>query len=393
MTRPALLRCLLFLSFPACMCHHHIGALPDAGHLLVMFQVGDSGTVDGEPIDGGDAGADAGGFDAGCQDESAAALCTSYDAQCGALTAADNCGLTQTVQCGDCPDGSICGAIEPNICPCIPESNDEFCNGVQCGALTAPDNCGVTRTVDCDGGCESGLTCGAMEPNVCACEPESDGKICMMAHAVCGSLTTADNCGRERTVNCGVCPTGTCGATAPNTCPCSPDSDDKLCQEYELVTPHTKCEPFMVTDNCGNLRTVLCECCLDAGDETGLPCIPSPIPDAGDGCCPPWYCAGQGCGTPGTCQVVPSMETCGPPTSPVCACNGMTYGNECDAEASGTRVNAQGACPGPNDGGYICQGGECDAGSGCAGLCGSGETCCETTDICYPTECLDCCMQ
>lgn len=47
----------------------------------------------------------------------------------------------------------------------------------------------------------------------------------------------------------------------------------------------------------------------------------------------------------GQCKARPGA--CPDLYAPVCACNGMTYGNECDANAAGFDVAASGGCPAP----------------------------------------------
>jgi poly(beta-D-mannuronate) lyase len=71
---------------------------------------------------------------------------------------------------------------------CTPESNTTFCSrlGKNCGSVTAADNCGVSRTVDC-GSCTAPATCSAS--NVCV-TPEPG---CLRTVPVSGSgeLATA----------------------------------------------------------------------------------------------------------------------------------------------------------------------------------------------------------
>lgn len=162
------------------------------------------------------------------------------------------------------------------------------------------------------------------------------------------------------------------------------------------------------------------------------------------------FCAGTGCGTPGVCQTRP--DACAELYSPVCGCDGRTYGNACSAASVGVRVASRGVCAAVDAGVRACvrssecgtrencvypdtacaragtcqptimcfraepfcactgetfwgcvpdrptrSRGECpsapDAGvSRCAAvLCGPGTTCCEATGACYDTRCLGCC--
>jgi len=99
----------------------------------------------------------------------------------------------------------------------------------------------------------------------------------------------------------------------------------------------------------------------DAGRTVDAPLADGPTgPDAASGavcggllgttCAAKEYCdyPTDSCGAgdqAGTCRARP--ETCPAVVMPVCACNGMTYGNACEAAAAGQDVNAAGGCPPP----------------------------------------------
>lgn len=101
-------------------------------------------------------------------------------------------------------------------------------------------------------------------------------------------------------------------------------------------------------------------------------------------CGPNRYCefsAGE-CGGRGKCQ--PEPEVCTRIYKPVCGCNGVTYGNACEAAAAGVSVSAEGACPSVFCGGIAnlpCPGsGQCvddpsddcdpqNGGADCGGVC------------------------
>src|SRR5205814_48350 len=75
--------------------------------------------------------------------------------------------------------------------------------------------------------------------------------------------------------------------------------------------------------------------------------VPIPSRDGGGcadntECAPGRFCLRFGCGGPGVC--VPRPDTCPTEYSPVCSCDGRTFGNACLALASGASVAYQGPC-------------------------------------------------
>jgi peptidoglycan/xylan/chitin deacetylase (PgdA/CDA1 family) len=132
-------------------------------------------------------------------------MCTSY-ASCAPGGSGCPWGAVWT-------DNGACGGVVT----CTPETGPAFCSrlGANCGSVTASDNCGTTRTVSC-GTCTSPQTCGGGgTANVCggtSCTPEGDTTFCSSLGKNCGTVTGTDNCGASRTVtSCGSC-------TAPQTC-------------------------------------------------------------------------------------------------------------------------------------------------------------------------------
>lgn len=96
------------------------------------------------------------------------------------------------------------------------------------------------------------------------------------------------------------------------------------------------------------------DCCADKVDVCDAPTLkscggftigPAPTCDADEYC---HYEQNATCGwadAPGVCMVAP--ETCIDIFMPVCGCDGETYSNSCFANAAGTSVLEEGACPAP----------------------------------------------
>jgi hypothetical protein len=153
----------------------------------------------------------------GCFSETVALFCSRLGKNCGSVTAADNCNITRTYNCGTCGGFDTCGGGgTSNICGCTPETLPQFCSrlGKNCGQVSGTDNCGMPRTAPSCGTCTSPQTCGGGgTANVCACAAETNAQFCSRLGKNCGSVTAADNCGTTRTVSsCGTCSGGqVCG--------------------------------------------------------------------------------------------------------------------------------------------------------------------------------------
>ncbi len=131
--------------------------------------------------------------------------CAVYAERADACSAAGACICTATGTA--CGGGEVCTGSE---C-CTPESDAIFCArlGYECDPATETDNCGVSRTVDC-GDCIPPDTCSN---NQCGCTPIT----CTQAGAECGLLS--DGCGSW--LFCGDCiPPESCNSST-NLCECA----------------------------------------------------------------------------------------------------------------------------------------------------------------------------
>ncbi len=171
---------------------------------------------------------------------------------------------------GPTPDAPI-GPFLDAAPGCPPEPASEICDrlGANCGSVTTLDVCGTERTVAC-GTCPAGSVCGGgPAPNVCAgCTPESNATFCVRNQAQCGSLTRADNCGVTRTVSCGSCRRGE-ACSANNLCGCTPETNAAFCQRMSA-----ECGTLTSVDNCGAPRTAACGTCR-AGSTCGGDGVPN----------------------------------------------------------------------------------------------------------------------
>ncbi|WP_146618363.1 hypothetical protein [Lujinxingia litoralis] len=271
--------------------------------------------------------------------------CAAEGAQCGTI---ETCG--ETLSCGECSEGESCNA--ENRCECAPNTCEEL--GAECG--TIDDGCG--GELDC-GGCPGFETCGEAgtpEANLCqACVALT----CEGVGAQCGTID--DGCGGE--LDCGGCDPGEAcaeaGSVQANQCVCAPSV---TCESAGVVCGS-------VDDGCGN--TLECEecpafeTCGGGGEPEVCGCTPTTCQEQGiscgsiqDGCgntlncggCPGGYCDGGQCES--GCDPVRQLGC--PASDERCGWQGSVYGYGCVPLV---------ASPTPD--GFICESGECAAGSSC----------------------------
>ena len=106
-----------------------------------------------------------------------------------------------------------------------------------------------------------------------------------------------------------------------------------------------------------------------AGGEAGASGAGGSGDSCSGGCADQEYCAGDTCDAPGMCEAKP--VNCLDIYDPVCGCDGITYGNGCEAALAGIRVDFEDPCPCESNGDCLpseyCAGpdGQCDAEGTC----------------------------
>jgi hypothetical protein len=244
---------------------------------------------------------------------------------CGSVTC-DAGEVCCNESCGVCtPPG---GACTQQLCNSEGNGNSEDpCAGKTCGeecSLCQPGVPCLTKLTFCDarGVCDGGVACNDV-PEYDPCEAKNCGDACSLCapdDRDCAGPLIASACDAR----------GACTYQVPS---CS--------SEEGCTVGETR------VDDCNT-----CDCvegvgwvCTDiACGDSGTPCRAA----MGETCAEGEYCAhqpGDDCGASGATAVCEARpEACDLQYTPVCGCDGQTYGNACVAALEGVGVRTEGEC-------------------------------------------------
>jgi hypothetical protein len=240
--------------------------------------------------------------------------------------------------------------------------------GMSDGGMSDPD-AGMLPTCTTNTECEdtefcAAAVCGAVgtcEPRPTPCE-DVDAPVCGCDGVTYGNSCEANAAGVNVAMR-GACDTGSCGMTPGAGC-CFEDGD--------CGTRSQRCVLEMCTaggagvcvtnllgrDECWENADCLggetcegeriCACgglCGPVANAPGTCMPPAPVACRDNSACGATeYCEKRvgDCGGEGVCT--PRPEICTRERDPMCGCDGMTYGNPCEASRAGVNVSARGAC-------------------------------------------------
>lgn len=333
---------------------------------------------------------------------------TAVDTTTPECVEASDCSLEPgTCQVAVCDNGTCSLAAAPDSSPCDdgnPCTITDLCEAGSCSGQVDP-NCTACKTnIDC----ERGFYCnspgcgdiGACEPvtsecpenyaPVCGCDGQDYGNACEAAAA---SVSVAQDglceCTSLECIGTDVA-VDTNGDGCPDSCktPC-----ETACGCYDTLGSAFSQDCPLDCATCGmfwQCTQGYCEEACDAIPPEVLECsTPQAECIANSDCGTGAYCATPdgSCGVGGKCIAAPDF--CPEFLSPVCGCDGKTYGNACKAAQAGVNVAKNGSCNADcTPFGMGCASDQiCDAPPGCIGSDddNTAGTCVDVPDFCSKT--------
>ncbi|MFX1517170.1 MAG: Kazal-type serine protease inhibitor domain-containing protein, partial [Promethearchaeota archaeon] len=294
----------------------------------------------------------------------AAGINVAYEGGCEIPTCTSNtdCGVGQycAKEPGDCEGSGTCEP-RPEICPIIWDPVCG-CDGMTYGnaCVAAANGINVAHEGECIPTCTSNADCGtgeycAKDPGDCdgtgTCEPQPE--LCPdVWDPVCGcdGITYGNACEAAYAgVNIayeGGCEIPTC--TSNTDCGvgqyCAKEPGD--CEGSGTCEPRPEICPIIWDPVCGCDGMTYGNACVAAANGINVAhegeCIPTCTSNAD--CGTGEYCAKDpgDCDGTGTCE--PQPELCPDVWDPVCGCDGITYGNICEAAYAGVNIAYEGEC-------------------------------------------------